>query len=186
MFLFGRLLAHYADHSGRSGLLGLPVANLVGMERSPRHRSARNRGPLASQGLSALLASYFEARTYSQTTSAPLRFRPRCVSPFVDSQMRTAGPPERSGLNSRSLGSPSASPPSLELSRSEMRPFPTTRLHYFSSETMTQFSQLGSLSRLRILELSLGGRPFGAHGRMGSPRDGSGVYAENYSITRSF
>ena len=44
-----------------------------------------------------------------------LRYRPS----FVDSQMKTAGAPERFGLNSKNLGSRSASPQSLDISQSE-------------------------------------------------------------------
>jgi hypothetical protein len=41
------------------------VADLVGMEGDPGHRSARNRGSLASQGISAVLAIDLETRTRS-------------------------------------------------------------------------------------------------------------------------
>ena len=49
-----------------------------------------------------------------------LRFQLRCRPSLVGSQTRTAGAPEKSGLNSRSLGSPSAFPLSLDISRSEI------------------------------------------------------------------
>ncbi len=57
---------------------------------------------------------------HSQTTSAPLRFQQRCRPSFVDSQLRTAGVPERFGLNSKNLGSRSASRLYLDISRSEI------------------------------------------------------------------
>ncbi len=48
-------------------------------------------------------------------------YRSKCRPSFVDSSMRTAGIPERSGLNSGSLESPSASPAFLDISQSETR-----------------------------------------------------------------
>ena len=44
----------------------------------------------------------------------------KCRLSFVDSRMRTAGVLERSEQNSKSLGSRSASPPSLDIDRSEI------------------------------------------------------------------
>ena len=49
-----------------------------------------------------------------------LPFLRRCRPSFVDLQMRTVGAPERFGLNLKNLGSRSASPPSLDISRSEI------------------------------------------------------------------
>ncbi len=61
------------DDSGRSGLLGPSVANVVGVERDPGHRPARHSSPLASQGISAVLAIYFEARTWPTSDSAEVQ-----------------------------------------------------------------------------------------------------------------
>jgi len=85
------------------------------MERESRHRAARHRRPLASQGFSAVLAIHFKAGSYSQTMSAPLRFPLGSSLSFVDSRMRTVGMPERSKRNSKSSDSGSASPLSLYL-----------------------------------------------------------------------
>ena len=62
-----------SDYFGRSDILGLPVTDLVGMERESRHRPARHSRPLAPQGFSALLAIHLEAgaRTPSNLTRDP-------------------------------------------------------------------------------------------------------------------
>jgi len=59
----------------------------------------------------------------SQSADHPVDLRLQLIgrNSFGDSQLRTAGAPERSGANSRSLGFPSAFPPSLDISRSEIR-----------------------------------------------------------------
>jgi len=181
----------------------------------------------------------------------PESLRPRCRRSFVDSQTRTAGVPAKSGLNSRSLGSRSASPLSLDTYQSAIRTMinangggrsfaitgiasprwtswsfrplgsgycmpgsssitggerssisgllstrhrpgsfsisakhsPMTPLHGSSSTTTIPSSQNGSLSLSGTFESNRNGRHSEARGRMGSPRDGSGVHAENYSIT---
>jgi hypothetical protein len=69
-------LATFADKGrrpricpGRPGLLGPSLPSMVGVERNPGHRPARNRGSLASQGLPAVLAIHFEARSWTTSNS---------------------------------------------------------------------------------------------------------------------
>ena len=61
--------------------------------------------------------------------------------------------------------------------------FKTTRLLGSSSTTTIPSSPIGSLNRSRISGSSLGEPHSAAHGRTGSPSDGSAARVENYSTT---
>ncbi len=50
------------DRSSRSRVLGLIITDLVGLERVPGQRPARQRDPLGPQGIPLVLASHLEAR----------------------------------------------------------------------------------------------------------------------------
>ena len=68
-------------HAARSCLLGGTVPALALMERGPGHRQAGHSGPLASQGIPALLAMDLEARPRETagvegSTGAHSSFRP--------------------------------------------------------------------------------------------------------------
>ena len=61
------------------------------MESGTGHRPARHRGPLTPQRIPLVLVSHLEARARKAS-----HYRRQCKPSFIDSQLRTAGVPEKS------------------------------------------------------------------------------------------
>jgi len=101
----------------------------IGYSGPSCHGSGRD-GKRISSSSSPTQSSAGTARVFGSTGDPSrgrvlddLRSRSKCRLSFVDSRTRTVGEPEKSERNSRSWVSPSASPPCLDISQSEI---PTT------------------------------------------------------------